>query len=70
MKIAHEKQMRAEQHREERQRELAKRLQQKNDRMSQIRLRREETEIRRKQELEIKQAKANALRMSHLQEVG
>ncbi len=66
--------MRAEQHREERQRQLARRSQMKNDRLSQIRINREETEVRKKQELETelesKQAKANALRRSHLQEVG
>lgn len=69
VKIAEEKQIRAELHREERQRELARRLQMKTERMSQIKLKREETEIRRKQELQSKQAKANALRQSHLQEV-
>lgn len=36
----------------------------------QIKIKREEIEVRMKQELESKQAKANALRQSHLQEVG
>lgn len=69
VRIAEEKQMRAEQHREERLRELARRLQQRNDRQSQIRLRREETEICMKEEIESKQAKATALRQSYLKEV-